>query len=142
VSRAPTVCNTPGCPEDATRNGKCDGCRREKAAARPRNPDYSTDKWKRVRGRYKRLHPICETPGCGRESQEVHHIDADTSHNWDDNLEALCKSCHGKINLQPFKERDTIKAPRTVRVAPRGPGSDQPVVGGGLLDAMKRSGRL
>jgi 5-methylcytosine-specific restriction endonuclease McrA len=131
--KAMTVCNTPGCPEWATRGGKCDGCRRAKAAARPRNEFYASAKWKRVRGRYKRLHPDCETPGCAKPGHEVHHKDGNTDHNWDDNLETLCKSCHGKINLQPYKVRDTMKTTYTPP-ALRGPEAREPVVGGLGID--------
>ncbi len=132
--KATTVCNVPGCPEEATRGGKCDGCRREKAAARPRNEFYASAKWKRVRGRYKRLHPDCETPGCVKPGHEVHHKDGNTDHNADGNLEALCKSCHGKINLQPYKVRDTMKRVGGVATTPRGPGAREPVVGGLGID--------
>jgi hypothetical protein len=71
---------------------------------------------------------------------EVHHIDEQgpEGSNKDVNLETLCKSCHGKINLQPYRERDTMKAPSGGHVALRGPAADQPIVGGGLLDAMRR----
>jgi hypothetical protein len=78
---------------------------------------------------------VCEEPGCENPSQEVHHIDGDTSNNADSNTRAVCKSCHGKINLQPFQQRDTIKRPRHDAV-PRGPLANKPTVGGGLLDLM------
>jgi hypothetical protein len=84
---------------------------------------------------------VCEEPGCENPSQEVHHIDGDTSNNKDDNTRAVCKSCHGLINLQPYAERDTMKT-RYTPPTPRGAGSDQPTVGGGLVDAMRREGKL
>jgi 5-methylcytosine-specific restriction protein A len=132
VTKALTVCNEPGCSELVER-GKCPACERKRRAARPRHSFYSSPEWKKIRGRYVRLHPVCEEPGCVSASVEVHHVDDDTTNNDDSNLRAVCKSCHGKINLQPFRERDTMKRPRHA-AAPRGPAASEAIVGGLGLD--------
>jgi 5-methylcytosine-specific restriction protein A len=141
--KAATICNVAGCGEMVER-GKCRLHEREARAKRPRNPFYSTAGWDRIRRAYLKLHPVCEH--CFKEAAtDVHHVDEDTHNNLDDNLEGLCKGCHAKITLHPFKKSRTVRsADRThsPRVSVRGPDGRKPVVGGGLLEAMREDGRL
>lgn len=58
--------------------------------------------WRRIRARYIQAYPLCEQ--CDKEgrltpAEEVHHIlpIADGGTHDDDNLMALCKSCHSKV---------------------------------------------
>jgi 5-methylcytosine-specific restriction protein A len=128
VTRALTVCSTPGCPNEVPKSGRCPGCRSAREAAR-RKIDYGP-KWRFIRASYLKRHPRCER--CGAKATEVHHIDergGEPGSNRDDNLEALCKSCHSKQTLQPYAEHDTM---------PRGPAAREPVIGGGLLEEMVR----
>lgn len=61
--------------------------------------------WQKIRNRYIRIHPMCEQ--CQKEqriaiAKEVHHIiplDHGGNHD-EDNLMALCKSCHSKITAE------------------------------------------
>jgi hypothetical protein len=122
VSRAPTVCNTWGARRTRRGTGSATGAGGRRRRRGHANPDYSTDKWKRVRGRYKRLHPIYETHGCGRESQEVHHIDAGTSHNWDDTSKRCASPVTGRLTSSRTLRgtgcgRTTDRSPLEVRVA-------------------------
>jgi hypothetical protein len=137
VTKAPTVCTEHGCPVLVERSGRCPDCARKRSVARPRNDFYASDYWRKRSRAYRRRHPVCEEPGCESPSQEVHHIDGDTGNNADSNTRAVCKSCHGRINLQPYKERRSVRS-RSVGVpyVPRGPAAREPIVGGGLLDRM------
>lgn len=61
--------------------------------------------WKRIRDRYAKVHPLCES--CLEEGrltpvEEVHHIvpiSQGGTHN-ENNLMSLCQSCHTKIHLE------------------------------------------
>jgi hypothetical protein len=140
MSRALTVCSEPGCANEVER-GRCAECAKARRAARPRNDFYASDYWRKRSRAYRRRHPICEEPGCENPSQEVHHIDGDTSNNADSNTRAVCKHHHGLINLQPYVKRDTMKKAGGVTTTPRGPDAREPVVGGGLLDRMRSERR-
>ena len=73
------------------------------------HPFYSSAKWKLRRLQYlKKIHFICETPGCDRPATHVHHKDPLKDEDYfvnyekcygDDNLEGLCTYCH---NRKPF----------------------------------------
>ena len=60
--------------------------------------------WKKIRAHYIQAHPLCEQ--CEQEgrltpAEEVHHILplANGGAHDDDNLMALCKSCHSSITI-------------------------------------------
>ena len=62
---------------------------------------YST-KWRKIRNAFVKNHPICEL--CERKNiliptEEVHHVIplSKGGSNDDENLVALCKSCHSRI---------------------------------------------
>ena len=57
--------------------------------------------WGRIKRRYRREHPICETEGCDEPSVDVHHIDGrgPRGDNSDANLMALCKRHHSRITV-------------------------------------------
>ncbi len=100
-------CSWPGCGRLA--DGRyCEEHRRlnERAYNRyGRDPEtrrhYGRD-WRRIRERYIQLHPLCEQ--CEKDghlniAEEVHHIlplSEGGTHD-EQNLMALCKSCHSKI---------------------------------------------
>jgi|HubBroStandDraft_6_1064221.scaffolds.fasta_scaffold62812_3 5-methylcytosine-specific restriction protein A len=134
MAKAMTVCNVPGCGEIVER-GRCPAHERTRRSGHQRDGFYSSAEWKRIRGRYRRLHPTCED--CGGPAVDVHHISGDTSDNRDDNLRSVCKACHAKYTLHPYQQADTISRPRH-DAAMRGPLMRQPVVGGGLLDLMRK----
>ena len=61
--------------------------------------------WKKLRARFLLLHPLCEQCKCeGRltAAEEVHHILplSNGGTNDEDNLMALCKSCHSRITVK------------------------------------------
>jgi 5-methylcytosine-specific restriction endonuclease McrA len=70
--------------------------------------------WRRVRNAYIREHPRCETSGCDRPAQEVHHLDhrgplAPRGLDWS-NLQALCVPCHRKLTRAREKQLRTAQA--------------------------------
>jgi hypothetical protein len=81
-------------------------------------PRHPMDKWYQlavwkgpygVRGMKIRRNPVCETPGCGRKAEDVHH-----TRPWKDTedwfvflggidmefLQSLCKKCHSAITMK------------------------------------------
>lgn len=95
VSRAATVCATPGCPHldpcPTHRGGRLGGPDRPPAARR----GYGSA-WRRRRTEYLAGHPLCEWPGCAEPGIDVHHLDGagPAGDNSDANLEALCHPHH------------------------------------------------
>jgi hypothetical protein len=43
---------------------------------------------------------ICETPGCGRIAQQVHHVDGDPGNNAMTNLLGVCVPCHRALEAE------------------------------------------
>ena len=103
-------CSYPGCPE-LTDGRFCEQHAKEESK---RYEQYDRDPaihkryghaWKRIRDRYIAAHPLCEQ--CKKEgritpAEEVHHI-LPLSHGGthsEDNLMALCKSCHSRITAE------------------------------------------
>ncbi len=103
-------CSYPGCPE-LVKGRFCKKHEREEAR---RYEKYQRDPetrrrygraWKRIRDRYIKAHPLCEE--CKRNgkltpSEEVHHIIplSEGGTNKEQNLMALCKSCHSRIHAE------------------------------------------
>lgn len=98
-----TPCRSPGCVNLTNHpKGYCDihlaAAYREDDSRRGTSNERGYDwQWTKVRTAYLNEHPLCER--CDRQHRTVaadvvHHKDRDTSHNTDDNLEALCDSCH------------------------------------------------
>lgn len=61
--------------------------------------------WKRIRDRYIKAHPLCEE--CEKQglivpAEEVHHILplSKGGSSYQDNLMALCKTCHSRITAE------------------------------------------
>ena len=100
------VCSTPRCPELAVADGKC---AKHQAARRAttdkRRPSSSArgygPRWRQIRARYLRLHPLCVL--CGSKSEVPDHypvtrrallaagvLDPDADHR----LRPLCTTCH------------------------------------------------
>lgn len=102
-------CSSPGCPE--LTNGRfCSKHQKEvnKKYNKDRNPlnkKHYDSRWEKIRERYVSLHPLCMQ--CLKEdklvpTEEVHHIVPLTKggkHD-DNNLMALCKSCHSQITAR------------------------------------------
>ena len=103
-------CSYPGCPE--LTDGRF--CKQHAKEESKRYEQYDRDPaihkrygraWKRIRDRYISIHPLCEQ--CKKEgritpAEEVHHI-LPLSHGGthsEDNLMALCKSCHSRITAE------------------------------------------
>ena len=75
----------------------------EKSRRVEHNQRYGS-KWRRLRARFLNDHPLCEQcrlNGKYTAATEVHHIKplADGGTNDEQNLMALCKSCHSRITL-------------------------------------------
>ena len=105
-------CTNPGCIVVHDQGGRCAKCstklRKQQDSIPERRADnnwYTSQRWRRTARAYKAAHPLCErceAQGFIRESVEVHHIKdrkqyPELAYDWD-NLEALCKTCHGKAN--------------------------------------------
>jgi 5-methylcytosine-specific restriction protein A len=103
-------CSYPGCPEltdgrFCEQHAKEESRRYEKYDRDPAMRKRYGRAWKRIRDRYISIHPLCEQ--CEMEgritpAEEVHHI-LPLSHGGthaEDNLMALCKSCHSRITAE------------------------------------------
>lgn len=82
----------------------CERCRklsyRQQDKDRPSSSKRGYNRhWQRLRLMILRRQPLCSC-GCGKPSEEVHHLDGDSSNNDWDNLEALAKACHSKITAK------------------------------------------
>jgi 5-methylcytosine-specific restriction protein A len=99
-------CSYPGCPE-VTHDRYCD--KHKTKASREydsysRLPDHDKTygyRWRLIRNRYIQKHPLCEEclkAGRFVPADEIHHILPPElgGSNEDENLMALCKSCHTK----------------------------------------------
>lgn len=102
-------CAVPGCRALVT-NGRCPRhlaqyqdrqaeARAEYDTRRPTRvvPTWQ-EEWRRLRGRYLQVNPICS---CGQTATEVHHMvpvrqDATLALRWS-NLRAMCKPCHSRL---------------------------------------------
>ena len=113
-------CSYPGCGR-LTDGRYCD--EHKQIAERQYNQylrDCDTNKrygraWKKLRAHFLLLHPLCEQ--CNSEdrltaAEEVHHILplANGGTNDEDNLMALCKSCHSKITISSTNTRQNSHA--------------------------------
>lgn len=101
MPRAGTVCKTPGCPDDATRNGWCDGHWKAKRKAADRSRPTAAARgydarWQATRAEHIRLEPKCRR--CDAPATDVDHIDGlgpngPRGHDHA-NLQSLCHACH------------------------------------------------
>lgn len=103
-------CSYPGCPELV--EGRF--CAKHEQEERGRYEKYQRDPktrrrygraWKRIRDRYVKAHPLCErckAEGKLTPTEQVHHIlplrEGGTHR--EQNLMALCRSCHSKIHAE------------------------------------------
>lgn len=102
MSRALSVCSTPGCYE-LVKRGKCDQCRsktrRQSDRNRPNAGERGYDaKWRRTTARYLKYHRICECDNCSSRP-EHERPKADTVHHRDD-LGPLGPNGHKWFNLR------------------------------------------
>jgi 5-methylcytosine-specific restriction protein A len=107
--KPPSPCACPGCPA-LSHSRYCE------AHASQAHRDYNRNhrrpgsnstygrRWRAIRDLYIAAHPLCErclTAGRCVRAEEVHHavpVAAGGTHA-DDNLRALCKSCHSSVTL-------------------------------------------
>ena len=106
-TRALSVCLESGCPEFATRRGRCDEHRRDSEARqrqahpRPSSRQAGYDStWERTRRDFIEHFDRCFDCGARDVRLDVHHVDAlgpkgPRGHDWM-NLLALCHSCHSR----------------------------------------------
>lgn len=103
-------CSYPGCPElvegrFCKKHETQEQRRYERYERNPKTKRRYGRTWKRIHDRYIHLHPLCEE--CLKEkkatpAEQVHHILplSEGGSNREDNLMALCKSCHSKIHAK------------------------------------------
>lgn len=109
-------CIEPGCPRRAlSRGSRCLDHRRQRERISRRGDTgravYDTRRWARVRKRYLARNPLCEV--CLEEGREtladtVHHrraLKQDGAPYDDSNLQAVCRSCHNKIEPRDARRR-------------------------------------
>lgn len=93
------LCLDSGCAAPPTYRGYCQRHARakEQRTNRQGKAVYNTKRWKVLRRHKLFLNPICER--CTAElAVDVHHRHGVENDPWSvDGLEALCKSCHGKV---------------------------------------------
>lgn len=116
------LCSNPGCPDVATKRGKCDAHRREaerqrsrvrRAAGVERNRFYARKHWRVVRSRQLFDHPLCEVdgPGCLKIANEVHHrvaLEDGGAPHAASNLISACKPCHSRLTLREGRSRGRV----------------------------------
>lgn len=103
-------CRFPGCAK-LTSDRFCEEHRRDdyrsynRYKRDPKTAERYGTEWRNIRNRYVMLHPLCEE--CAKQgkltpTEEVHHIKplAHGGTNDDENLMALCKSCHSRITVE------------------------------------------
>ena len=88
------------CPE----HEKIQLCNYERARAQIHNQRYGY-RWRKLRTRFLNAHPLCEqckANGRYTAATEVHHVIplANGGTHDENNLMALCKSCHSRITLK------------------------------------------
>lgn len=103
-------CSYPGCPKLTNERF----CEEHQKVANQNYERYDRDKttkkkygraWKLIRNKYVSQHPFCEVcyaNGVLVETEEVHHkkpLREGGTHD-EDNLIALCKSCHSRVHVQ------------------------------------------
>ena len=103
-------CSHPGCPEltdgrFCEEHAKQEAKRYELYQRDPATHKLYGQTWRKVRDRYRAAHPLCERcleRGWMTPTQEVHHVKplAQGGTNDDDNLTALCTSCHSEITAR------------------------------------------
>ncbi len=103
-------CSHPGCPKlvegrFCEEHAKLESKRYEKYDRDPQKAKRYGRRWKRIRDRYIAAHPLCdecEMQGVVKAAEEVHHIKplAQGGTNDQENLRALCKSCHSRITAR------------------------------------------
>lgn len=104
-SAAKRWCSQPGCPQFATKEGRCPGHQRSKERTNSAAWHHLYDaSWQRYRRAYLAEHPLCVV--CRRDRQDlipatvVDHIEpheGDLELFWDPaNHQATCKPCHDR----------------------------------------------
>ena len=96
----PKLTNSRFCPDHA----KQDAREYERYRRDPETRKRYGKEWRRIRNRYIAAHPLCEKcqqTGRVTPAQEVHHIKplAEGGTHAEDNLMALCSSCHSGFTL-------------------------------------------
>ncbi len=109
MPRAPAgPCTFPGCPRRAVPPGSRCASHRRGPEGHPFTKFYRSKAWRDRSTRYRREHPICEWPGCGRPSAETDHILSLTDGGEplaDENLQALCHRHHDEKTWADRKRR-------------------------------------
>jgi 5-methylcytosine-specific restriction protein A len=108
-------CAQPGCPKLTSARFCPAHAKRDAREYEQYRRDTDTRRrygraWKRIRDRYIAAHPLCEQcDAAGRitPAQEVHHIVplSDGGTHAEDNLMALCTSCHSGFTLAENNRR-------------------------------------
>ena len=105
-------CAWPGCPElveagqmYCEEHARQEARRYERYGRDPRTAKRYDYKWKKIRYKYIKAHPLCErclSEGRTVEAREVHHIRplAAGGTHASENLMALCKQCHSRIHAE------------------------------------------
>ena len=113
--KAARPCSFPGCPRLVTNPNRryCDEHQAQEWKRQDANRGTAAergydDKWRIIRGRFLKRNPVCVR--CGAPATVAHLIirRRDGGQNSDDNLLALCQSCHSQLHAQAgesFRDR-------------------------------------
>lgn len=99
------VCSLPGCPELVADRGRCPAHRRAGETSRPNAAAQGYGaRWRKVRARFLRSHPICQVTDCWLKATDVDHVtlrrdlvaQGVANPDADEYLQALCHSHHSQ----------------------------------------------
>jgi len=95
MTKAPTVCAVPGCPNVASSSGRCPTHARKDRWATGAHGRAMPRDWSRTRARILRRDPTCRIAGprCTTLATEVDHI-VRGGGDHDANLQGACHPCH------------------------------------------------
>lgn len=97
------ACVHPGCVALVTSGSRCERHRLPEKP-RPTAAERGYDsQWQATRARYLRRYPYCAA--CGQPATDVHHIQGRAAGDDDDNLLALCHSCHSSTTRRAMNAR-------------------------------------
>jgi len=114
-SKPKKICSYPGCPNVTTERY----CAEHKKSMNNNYYKYGRDpatkgrfdaRWRKVREAYLSAHPLCVhclEQGFYVPATEVHHISplSEGGDDSDENLMALCKSCHSRITMSEVRTK-------------------------------------
>lgn len=104
-------CNQPGCPNEAAYRGKCAKHGRQAEAQEHdagRRAFYTSKAWRQRRLRHLATQPFCACGAVGIDVDHIRPLELGGAPWADDNLQTLCKPCHGRKTREERRMGDTV----------------------------------